>query len=70
MVAIVVALGLVYVWQNSQVSDKQAQVDQLTAETAVVQQQAAALAPYAAIQTERTAMTQTAKGIYDSRVPW
>ena len=70
LVAIVVALGLVYVWQNSQVSDKQAQVDQLTAETAVVQQQAAALAPYAAIQTERTAMTQTAKGIYDSRVPW
>jgi type IV pilus assembly protein PilN len=70
LVAIVVALGLVYVWQNSQVSDKQAQLDQLTAETAVVQQQAAALAPYAAIQTERTAMTQTAKGIYDSRVPW
>ena len=70
LVAVVVALGLVYVWQNSQVTDKQAQLDQLTAEVAVVQQQMLALAPYAAIQTTRTAMTQTARGIYDSRVPW
>jgi Tfp pilus assembly protein PilN len=70
LVAIVVVLGLVYVWQNGQVNDKQAQLDQLTAETTVVQQQALALAPYAQIQTTRTAMTQTAKGIYDSRVPW
>ena len=70
LVVIVVALGLVYMWQNSQVTAKQAELDGLTAETAAVQQQAAALAPYAAIQTTRTAMTQTAKGIYDSRVPW
>ena len=70
LVAVVVALGLVYVWQNSQVTDKQAQLDQVTAEVAVVQQQMLALAPYAAIQTTRTAMTQTARGIYDSRVPW
>ena len=70
LVAIVVALGLVYIWQNGQVNDKQAQLDQLTAQTAVVQQQALALAPYAAIQTTRTSMSQTARGIYDSRVPW
>jgi Tfp pilus assembly protein PilN len=70
LVAIVVALGLVYVWQNGQVNDKQVELDGLTAEVAVVQQQALALAPYAAIQTTRTAMTQTAKGIYDSRVSW
>jgi Tfp pilus assembly protein PilN len=70
LVAIVVALGLVYVWQKSQVTDKQAELDGLTAQMAVVQQQAAALAPYAAIQSTRTAMTQTAKGIYDSRVSW
>jgi Tfp pilus assembly protein PilN len=70
LVAVVVALGLVYVWQNGQVSNKQTELDGLTAETAAVQQQAAALRPYAAIQTERTAMTQTAMGIYDSRVPW
>lgn len=70
LVAIVVALGLVYVWQSGQVTDKQAEFDSLTAETAAVQQQALALRPYAEIQTTRTAMTQAAKGIYDSRVPW
>jgi Tfp pilus assembly protein PilN len=70
LVAVVVALGLVYVWQNGQVSNKQTQLDGLTAQVAAEQQKAAALAPYAAIQTERTAMTQTAMGIYDSRVPW
>ena len=70
LVAIVVALGLVYVWQNGQVNDKQAELDGLTAEVAAVQQQAAALAPYAEIQSTRTAMTQTARGIYDSRVSW
>jgi Tfp pilus assembly protein PilN len=70
LVAIVVALGLVYVWQNRQVADKQAELDGLTAETTAVQQQALALRPYAEIQTLRTAMTQTARGIYDSRVPW
>jgi type IV pilus assembly protein PilN len=70
LVVVVVALGLVYVWQNGQVSNKQTQLDGLTAQVAAEQQKAAALAPYAAIQTERTAMTQTAMGIYDSRVPW
>ena len=70
LVAVVVALGLVYVWQNGQVNDKQAELDELTAQVAVEQQKAQALAPYAAIQTTRTSMTQAAQGIYDSRVPW
>src|SRR5450759_546291 len=70
LVAVVVALGLVYVWQNRQVADKQAELDGLTAETSAVQQQALALRPYAEIQTTRTAMTQAAQGIYASRVPW
>jgi len=70
LVAVVVALGLVFVGQNSQVADKQAELDGLTSELAAVQQQALALRPYAEIQTTRTAMTQAAKGIYDSRVPW
>ena len=43
LVAVVVALGLVYVWQNGQVGDKQAELDQLTAEIAAEQQKAAAL---------------------------
>src|SRR5450756_1363560 len=47
LVAIVVALGLVYVWQNGQVTDKQVELDGLTAEMSAVQQQALALRPYA-----------------------
>jgi Tfp pilus assembly protein PilN len=70
LVAVVVALGLIFVWQNSKVTDKQAELSALTAETATVQQKALELRPYAEIQTMRTAMTATARGIYDSRVPW
>lgn len=70
LVAVVVALGLVYMQQNSTVSSKQSEVDGITAETQVVQQQALVLAPYAEIQSTRTAMTQTARGIYEAGVPW
>jgi Tfp pilus assembly protein PilN len=70
LVAVVVVLGLVYMKYNSDVSAKQSELDQVTAQTAAVQQQIAALAPYAALQTKRTAMTQTAKGIYESGVPF
>jgi Tfp pilus assembly protein PilN len=70
LVAVVVVLGLVYVWQNNQVNAKQAQLDDLTAQTAAVQQQALALQPYAEIQATRTAMADAAQGIYDSRVSW
>ncbi len=70
LVAVVVALGLVYVFTNQQVSDKQAELDDLMAQTAAVQQQIAALRPYAEIQATRTSMTETAKGIYDARVSW
>jgi len=70
LVAIVVVLGLVYVWQNRQVSNKQAELDGLTALVAEEQAKAAALRPYAEIQTTRTAMTAAATGIYYSRVPW
>ena len=70
LVAIVVALGMVYMWEKGQVDDKQAELDGLTAQVAAEQQKALALAPYAAIQTTRTAMTATAQGIYYSRVPW
>jgi len=70
LVALVVALGLVYLYENKQVNDKQAELDDLTAQTAAVQQQIAALQPYADLQTTRTSMTETAKGIYDARVSW
>ena len=70
LVAVVVVLGLVYFQQHSQVSSKQDELAGLQAQTAAVQAQAAALAPYAQIEAVRTAMTQTTKSIYDSRIYW
>lgn len=70
LVAVVVALGAVYFWQNGQVSDKQAEVDSLDAQIAQVNQQVALLQPYEELQTKRVAMTSTARSIYEARVPW
>jgi Tfp pilus assembly protein PilN len=70
LVAVVVVLGLVYVKLNSDANAKQDELAAIQAETAVVQAQIAELAPYAALQAQRTAMTDTAKGIYQSSVPF
>jgi Tfp pilus assembly protein PilN len=70
LVAIVVVLGLVYVKYRSDVNTKQNELTSIQNETAVVQAKIAELSPYAALQAQRTAMTQTAKGIYDSSVPF
>jgi Tfp pilus assembly protein PilN len=70
LVAVVLVLGAVYFWESRQLADKQAQLDEVTAQVAVEQQKAAALQPYAALQETRTSMATTAKGIYDARVSW
>ncbi len=70
LVGVVVVLGLVYVWQNSIVSSKQDELAQIQAQQTQVNEQLAALAPYAQIQAERVAMTATGKALYDARVPW
>ncbi len=70
LVALVVVLGLVYVKYNSDVNAKEDELAAIQAETAVVQAQIAELSPYAVIQNQRTAMTETAKGIYASGVPF
>jgi len=70
LVVVVVVLGLVYVWQNNIVNNKQDQLAQIQSQQAVVDAQARALAPYAQIQATRVAMTATGKGIYEARVPW
>jgi Tfp pilus assembly protein PilN len=70
LVAVVVVLGLVYVKYNSDVSAKEDELAVVQAETAAVQAKIAELAPYAALQAQRTAMNQTAKGIYESSVPF
>ncbi|MGE5229978.1 MAG: PilN domain-containing protein [Deltaproteobacteria bacterium] len=70
LVAVVVVLGLVYVKLDSDANAKQDELAAIQAETATVQAQIAELAPYAALQAQRTAMTETAKGIYESSVPF
>ena len=70
LVAIIAVLGIVYLWQNNKVGDKQNERDRLEADIAAVQQQAAALQPFQVLQTKRTEMTTTAKSINDARVPW
>ena len=55
---------------NSDANAKQDELTAIQAETAVVQAQIAELAPYAELQAQRTAMTDTAKGIYQSSVPF
>jgi len=70
LVAVVVVLGLVYVKLNSDANAKQDELAAIQAETAVVQAKIAELAPYAALQAQRTSMTETAKGIYQSSVPF
>ena len=70
LVAVVIALGLVYVWQSSQVNSKQSELDDLNAQVAAEQQKVAELQPYAELQAMRTDMTSAAKGIYDTRVSW
>ncbi len=70
LVAVVAVLGIVYFWQSSQVSDKEAERDRLQNEIAQIQSQAAALEKYKALQTKRTEMAATARAIYEARVPW
>jgi Tfp pilus assembly protein PilN len=70
LVAVVVVLGLVYVWQTGIVNNKQDQLSQIQAQQRAVAAEAATLAPYAQIQAQRVAMTATGKGIYEARVPW
>ena len=63
LVAVVVVLGLVYVWQSGIVNNKQDELSRIQAQQAVVAAEAAKLAPYAQLQATRTAMTATGKAI-------
>lgn len=70
LVLVVVVLGLVYVKFNSDVSAKQSELDQIAAQTTSQQARIAELRPYAELQNQRTAMTETAKAIHDTSVPF
>ena len=70
LVAVVVVLGLVYVKYNNEVGTQAGRTRRRPDADRPVQAKIAALSPYAALQAQRTAMTATAKGIYESRVPF
>ena len=70
LVAVVVVLGLVYVKERSDVNSKENELASITTETQAVQAKIAELSPYAVLQAQRTAMTDAAKGIYESSVPF
>ena len=70
LVLVVVALGLVYVKYRGDVNAKQEELTTIQTETAAVQAKIAELSLYTVLQTQRTAMTQAAKGIYESSVPF
>ncbi len=70
LVAVVVVLGLVYVKYHSDANGKQNELNSLKAQTDAVQAKIVELSPYAVLQAQRTAMTDTAKGIYGSSVPF
>jgi Tfp pilus assembly protein PilN len=70
LVVVVVVLGLVYVKFNRDVGVKEDELAGIQSETATVQAEIAKLSPYATLQAKRTAMTETAKGIYQSSVPF
>lgn len=70
LVAIVAVLGLVYMKYNREVGAKESELAAVENETALVQAKIAELSPYAALQAQRTAMTETARSIYQSTVPF
>jgi Tfp pilus assembly protein PilN len=70
----VLAFGVValaaYVLTNNTVKDRQAQLAQVTAQSAAVTQRAAQLKPYADFQTAAMSRIQTVKDLADSRFDW
>lgn len=70
LVAVVVALGLLYVKYQSDVNAKSDELVAIQARVAQAQATIAELKPYESLQTQRTSMSDTAKGIYQSSVPF
>jgi type IV pilus assembly protein PilN len=70
LVALVLALGAIYLVFNREVATKQDQVSELQAQVGQVNQQVASLQWAAKLQSQRVAMMTAAKQIYDARVDW
>ncbi len=70
LIALVAALGAVYLMMNRQVATKQDQVNDLQAQVQEVNSQVAALKWAEQLQTQRTSMNETARQLYEARVDW
>ncbi len=70
LVGVLAVLGGVYVWQLNTQGNKQEELANIDAQLQVEQARLAELQPYAALQSKRTSMTETAKAIFAARVPW
>ncbi len=70
LVFVVVVLGSVYFKYNSDAGAKQSELDSITAQTAAVQARIAELRPYMELQNQRTSMTDVAKAIHQTSVPF
>jgi Tfp pilus assembly protein PilN len=70
LVAVVAVLGLVYLKLDNDVGNKQDELAGIQADIAQEQAKIAELSPYAALQAQRTAMTETSRAIYESSVPF
>ena len=70
LILLVFVLGAAYVWQNNQVSQRNADLASLNSQLNSASVQVTGLTPYRALETQRTAMMKSAKAIYDSRVIW
>ena len=70
LVILVAALGAVYFWAHRQVVDKQAQVDEISAQVATANMELAKLTPFETMQTQRQQMATTAAQLDTARVNW
>jgi len=65
-----VVMTAAWVLVNNQVTTKQAEVEQLHADTTAAQQQVAALAPFRTFASMREKRVETVKSLADSRFDW
>ena len=70
LVVVIAVMGVLYVYEKQNLTSRQDELGSLQGRLALVNEQVQQLKPYEAMETQRVKMTQTAAGIYASRVEW
>ncbi len=70
LIAVVVALTSLYLLQVTTANAKQEELAQTRSALQAEEARRSELQPYARLEGKRTSMTETARGIYDSRILW